>query len=172
MQILIPKPSQRMLLNGLKVYSFYAYDDIAPLLHSKHSIYGSQIYTILAQYAFSSFAQDFKFDEKVLAIPVDDHVRDGYSHTAILAKALKSDSITPVYGVLQAKSPHRFTGKNLAFRQSHPRRFTCKLPSETMVILVDDLITSGQTLLEASELLIKSQITPLFALTLANANIN
>jgi competence protein ComFC len=171
-QILTPKPSQRLLSNGLKVNAFYAYDDIAPLLHSKHSVYGSAIFTLLGHYAFGFFAQTFSFEEEILAVPVDDHVRDGFSHTAILVKALQNPSIIPTYGKLQATSRHRFTGKNLAFRQSHPRRFTCKLPPHSKVILVDDLITSGQTLLEASELLKKSQITPLFALTLANANIS
>jgi len=154
------------------VNSFYAYDDIAPLLHSKHTVFGSSIFHLLSKKSFVPFAHDFSFNESVLAIPVDDHVRDGFSHTAILAKALRSSSITPVFGALRATNRVRFTGKDLKFRQSNPRRFTCKLPKESNVILVDDLITSGQTLLEASELLKKSQITPLFALTLANANIS
>jgi len=170
--LLTPRLSQRLLSNGLKVNSFYAYDDIAPLLHSKHTIFGSSIFHLLCKKSFISFAHSFRFEENVLAVPVDDHVRDGFSHTAILAKALKSDSIVPVFGALRATKSHRFTGKDLKFRQSNPRHFTCKLPKESKVILVDDLITSGQTLLEASELLKKSQITPLFALTLANANLN
>lgn len=170
--LLTPRPSQRILPNGFKVNSFYAYDDIAPLLHSKHTLFGNFIFNLLVERSFVVFAQEFIFEDGVLAVPVDDHIRGGYSHTAILAKALKSDSIKPAYGMLRANSKERFTGKDLAFRQANPRRFTCKLPKGSNVILVDDLITSGQTLLEASELLKKREIMPLFALTLANANIN
>jgi competence protein ComFC len=171
-QLLTPKPSQRVLLNGLKVNSFFAYDDIAFLLHAKHKVYGSFIFELLAKHSFEIFAKTFHFPEKILAVPIDDRIKDGYSHTAILAKALKSDSIKPRYKALQATTSYSYSGQSLAFRKSHPRRFVCKLPKNSKVILVDDLITSGQTLLEASELLKKFQITPLFALTLANANLN
>jgi len=39
------------------------------------------------------------------------------------------------------------------------------------VILVDDIITTGATLSEASELLLKEKKHPLFCLTLADVNL-
>jgi competence protein ComFC len=108
----------------------------------------------------------------VLAVPIDDHVLHGYSHTAILANALKSGTITPLFAAMRAQSNARFSGKALAFRKANPRHFTCNIPPKSSVILVDDLITSGQTLLEASDLLKKQGIYPLFGLTLANANVS
>lgn len=166
-----PSPSQRVLKNGLKVNSFFAYEDISGLLHTKHTPHGAKVFTFLAQASFSAFAKTFAFEAPVLAVPIDDHVRHGYSHTAILAKALTSASIRPFYGALRATNPLTYSGKPLAFRKANPRGFTCTLPPQSSVILVDDLITSGQTLLEASALLMKEGITPLFALTLANANV-
>jgi competence protein ComFC len=164
-------PSQRTLSNGFKVNSFFAYDDIAGLLHTKHTPYGAKVLHFLASISFTPFAQTLALEVPLLAVPVDDHVRHGYSHTAILARALKTPLITPKYGVLRATSTATFSGKPLSFRKANPRGFTCKLPLGSTVILVDDLITSGQTLLEASNLLMKRGITPLFGLTLANANV-
>ncbi|MBE0496542.1 MAG: ComF family protein [Campylobacterales bacterium] len=164
-------PSQRTLSNGFKVNSFFAYDDVAELLHTKHTPHGAKVLHFLASISFTPFVQTLALEVPLLAVPVDDHVRHGYSHTAILARALKTPLITPRYGALRATSTATFSGKPLAFRKANPRGFTCKLPQGSTVILVDDLITSGQTLLEASNLLMKRGITPLFGLTLANANV-
>lgn len=170
-QMLSLTPTQRILTNGLKVNSFFAYEEIAPLLHTKHTVFGSKIYKLLAKHAFYKFSQTFDFSELILAIPVDDRVDYGYSHTAILAKALKSPTIKPSFGKLRATSFHKYSGKDLNFRKANPRKFKCSIPNGSKVILVDDLITSGQTLLEASQTLEKNGSTALFALTLANANV-
>lgn len=170
-QLLIPDPTQRILENGLKVNSFFSYEDIAPLLHAKHTVYGGSIFNLLAKHAFQLFSKKFHFPEMILAVPVDDRACDGYSHTAILVKALKSATIKPYFGGLRATSFHKYSGKDLNFRKANPRKFKCTLPKGSKVLLVDDLITSGQTLLEASQALEKQGVTTLFALTLANANV-
>lgn len=170
-QLLSLNPTQRILANGLKVNSFFAYEEIAPLLHAKHTAYGSGLFKLLARHAFYPFSKEFHFPETILAVPVDDRTCDGYSHTAILAKALKSATISPYFGGLRATSSHKYSGKDLKFRQANPRNFKCTIPKGSKVLLVDDLITSGQTLLEASQSLEKQGITTLFALTLANANV-
>ena len=38
-------------IDGFKVYGFFAYCDIAPLLHAKYSVFGSKIYAFLAKRA-------------------------------------------------------------------------------------------------------------------------
>ena len=72
----------------------------------------------------------------------------------ILAKALASETISPRYGVLRATTQEHYSGKSLSYRESHPRHFTCKPFKEEFVIVVDDIITTGITLLEATEVLL------------------
>ena len=152
------------------MYSFFSYDTIAPLLHVKHQLHGSRVYEQLAQHSFNSFIQTIDFTTPIIAVPVDDHVRSGYSHTAILAKALTSLHVKPRYNVLRAQSLISYSGKSLKERQSNPRDFTCKLSGSCDIILVDDLVTTGLTLLEAKKTLEKAGHTVLFALTLADAS--
>ncbi len=168
---LVPQLASRTLPNGITVYSFYRYEEIAPLLHAKHSDLGYYIFSILAQQSFTHFAKAFSSEETVAAIAVDDHTRSGYSHTAILAKALASETITPRYGLLRAGARHHYSGKSLSYRESHPRRFTCKAFKEASVIVVDDIITTGVTLHEATQTLISEGKTVLCALTLAHADL-
>ena len=165
---LVPNPSQRVLENALLVQSFYSYSHIAPLLHTKHTIIGSRVFKLLASYSFAKF----DFQEEATIIPIDDHIRYGYSHTAILASFLKSSSVHVLYGAMRAKNHETYSSKSLAYRKANKREFTCRVKKGANVILVDDLITTGQTLLEASNLLKQNHINPLFALTLANANEN
>lgn len=164
-----PQPSTRILEEGFKVHSFFSYDTIAPLLHVKHQLHGGRVYNQLARLSFTSFINTIDFTTPIIAIPVDDHVRSGYSHTAILAKALNSLHVKPHYNVLRASSKVSYSGKSLSQRKANPRKFTCKLEGTHDVILVDDLITTGLTLTQARKALIKAGHNPLFALTLANA---
>jgi competence protein ComFC len=102
----------------------------------------------------------------VYALPIDDHTRHDFSHTAILVRHLKSSSIKPIYNVLKASNIVKYAGKDLDFRQKNPRKFIYKGASNIDVILVDDLITTGTTLLEAKKVLKKHKVNVLFALTL------
>lgn len=165
---LTPTPSQRILKNGLKVYSFYKYSEIAPLLHTKHTISGSDVFSILARHALLSFAKSFNFPVGVYAIPVDDRVDSGYSHSAVLAHELRS-VFTPLYGVMRARNTQSYSGKTLAFREQNPRDFLLKCKSGLDVVLVDDIVTTGTTLMEAQRVLEKSEVNLLFALVLADA---
>lgn len=171
-KLLSEERKNRTLDNGFKVYSFFNYSSIAPILHAKHHFWGHRVLRQIAKLTFSNFAKEFYFAENIAAIGVDDAADSNYSHTAILARALKSKSITPVYSALRATSKVRYSGKSYNFRRSHPRNFSFKQIKQKYAILVDDVITSGLTLQEASECLKTNGVTPLFALTLADARDN
>jgi competence protein ComFC len=169
-EFLSPTVLERELENGLKVVSFYRYEDISDLILSKKSYTGFYILNILAKNSFKRFSKEFQFERKIHAIPVDDRVGEsGYSHTAVLTKSLKSGTITPIYGTLHSKSDVKYAGRSLQFRRENRREFQFrdKKMRYREAILIDDVVTTGSTLLEASETLKKSGISPIFALTLA-----
>jgi competence protein ComFC len=152
------------LLPNFKVVSFYEYRQIEPLLLTKHHAVGSEIYKILAKNSFSEFSKNFK--SEAFAVPIDDRIDSGYSHTAILAHALKSRFIKAKYGVLEAKNRVTYSGKPLSFRLQNPREFRYKGPKGD-IVLVDDIVTTGTTLKEAYRVCKAAGASPLFALTLA-----
>ena len=168
-ELLSPSLYKRKLLGKIPVYSFYKYQEIEPLLLTKHTDLGYYIYTLLAQNSFRSFAQNFKYDNQVCSLSIDDHVKHGYSHTAILNKELKSKCIKPRYTKLRASSPISYSGKDYQFRLLNPRKFRMKHFNEEDVILVDDIITTGLTLTQAVQELQKQGKNVLFCLTLADA---
>lgn len=153
---------------GIKVYYFYGYSEISNLIHSKHKEYGKFVYQKLANLTFKKFANQ-KFGYKINAIPLDDNVKSGYSHCAILAKALKSSEITPVFNCLRANSDVKYSGKPLEYRIKHRRNFTLNKIPKYPVILVDDIITTGSTMYEAAQICKKSGIEVVLGLVLANA---
>ena len=117
------------------------------------------------------FLQKFDFPKGAYGIPIDDHVRHGYAHSAVLAHAIKS-IIQPLYKSLRAGNHQTYSGQKLAFRQSHKRNFisTCKVGMD--VVLIDDIVTTGTTLQEAQKVLEKGGVHVLFALVLADAKEN
>lgn len=160
----------RELENDFKVYSFYKYNDIKHLLHSKHKFYGYFIFNALARISFTKFKEFFAPQEFINAVPLDDKVENGlYSHSAILARYLKSKFIQPLYKVLHAHSQVKYSGQSIAFRQAHKRQYKLLKKPKFPVILIDDIVTTGLSLLEAKELLEKNKIPVLFALVLADA---
>lgn len=165
------KPSlyKRKLENGIEVLSFYRYSEIKELLFTKHTDLGFYIYNILAQNSFKLFTQEFSIEESCVSIPIDDTVVSGYSHTAILNKTLKSKSIKPLYNKLRATNPINYSGKTREFRLTNPRNFKLKKFMQEDVILVDDIVTTGATLTQASTLLTTQGKNVLFCLTLADA---
>lgn len=169
--ILAPTPAFRVLESGLKVYSFYNYSDIAPLLHTKHTYIGAKIFAQLGTHTFFKFLKTFALPKGIYAIPIDDHVRHGYSHSAILAKATKP-FLTPLYGALRAKNHESYSGKSKAYRKANKRDFVFTCKDKIDVILIDDIVTTGSTLEEAYETLKKHNINVLFALVLADAKEN
>ncbi|MBK1973796.1 ComF family protein [Campylobacter sp. TTU-622] len=162
--------SIRMLDKNFKVYSFYKYEQIKHLLYSKHHFYGYFVFNMLAKLSFKKFKHFFNPDIKINAIALDDKVENLlYSHSAILLRYLKSKNIKPVYGALHAQSNVKYSGQNMQFRQQNKRNYKLLKKINHPVILVDDVVTSGSSLLEAKELLEKNKIFVLFALVLADA---
>lgn len=155
-------------LGDLLVFSFYKYSEIEKFLLTKHTMVGAKIFEIIARESFGEFASNFEYDESLLALPIDDHTDNGYSHTAILAHALSSKYIKPIYKSLRAKNQIKYAGQTLEFRQSNPRGFVYS-GKPSSVILIDDIITTGTTLLEAKDAAESSGGEVLFALTLADA---
>ena len=151
-------------------YSFYQYDEIKNLLNTKYQFFGDKIYNILAKKSFEIFAQNFTFNEQIFAIPIDDNVTiHNYSHTAILAKHLKSQFIKPLYNSLHATNHIKYAGQTKEFREKHPRGFKYKKKSHITTILVDDILTTGTTIKEAKKVLSNHDLEVLFSLTLSDA---
>ncbi|MDH4945105.1 ComF family protein [Sulfurimonas sp. C5] len=163
-----PSLYKRTLPNNIQLISFYKYDEIKKLLHTKHSDLGYHIYNILAKLSFAKFADEFHTDEKFFSIAVDDHVRHGYSHTAILNKHLKSYNITPLYNQLRAQNHLTYSGKSKYFRRTNPRSFKSNTGVKENIILVDDIVTTGTTLNEAIETFGKERVS--FCLSLVDLN--
>lgn len=169
--ILAPTPTKRVLQSGLKVYAFYRYSEIANLLHTKHTYVGTKIFSLLATNSMLPFLKSFDFPQGVFAIPIDDHVRHGYSHSAAIAHALKSILI-PRYKSLRAQNTQTYSGQTRSFREQHKRGFTSTCKAEMDVVLIDDIVTTGTTLQEAEKVLKKEGVNVLFALVLADAKEN
>ncbi|MCX2682305.1 ComF family protein [Campylobacter sp. MIT 21-1685] len=163
---------KRELENNFKVYSFYKYYEIKHLLHSKHHFYGYFVFNTLAQLSFAKLKDFFNPPVCINAIALDDRVENTlYSHSAILTKYLKSKTIKPIFSALQAQNQVKYSGKSLDFRQKNKRNFKLLKEIKNPVILVDDILTTGLSLLEAKSVLEKNKIRVLFALVLADAKV-
>ncbi|MBU1657938.1 ComF family protein [bacterium] len=169
---LAPSLYKRKILNNIEVISFYKYSEIKDLLHTKHTDLGFYIYSILADKSLKLFAKNFELPLPVVSVPVDDNVNSSYSHTAILNKKLKSNSIHPLYSKLRAKNKITYSGKSREFRLLNPREFELKYFKAKDVILVDDIITTGLTLSQAVQVMHKGGKNVLFCLTLADADLH
>ena len=167
---LVPDPQVRELDCGLKVLSFFAYDEIDFLLKTKHQDLGFYIYNILAKKTMPAFTKAFSYDEKVNVVPIDDTVYEGYSHTAILANKLDCAKLKVNYNTLHSQNRVSYSGQSLAFRLSNPREFVVKKRPKYDVLLVDDIVTTGTTLCEAYHLLKEHNISTLMGMVLADAS--
>ena len=165
---LTPSLYQRQV-EGVAVRSFFAYSDIEPLLQHKHTLLGYHLYRIMARRALAPLVRAWSYPEPVAVIGIDDHVRHGYSHSAILTHALRAPSLIPHYGILRARSTYTYAGKSLYERLSHPRDFAYAPLAQEKVILIDDIITTGTTIREAITTLRAHAHEPILALTLADA---
>ncbi|QKF72822.1 transformation system, predicted amidophosphoribosyltransferase CtsW [Aliarcobacter faecis] len=166
--LLEPNFHKKELEKDFFVYSFYDYKDLEDLIQSKYYFYGDRVFNILAKLSFKKFATNFTFTHPILAIAIDDHTRHDFSQTAILSKHLKSEFIKPIFNTLKASNIVKYAGKNLEFRQKNPRKFIYNGIKNCDVILVDDVLTTGTTLLEARKVLKKHKVNVLFALTLCS----
>jgi competence protein ComFC len=168
--LLSPSLYKRELSKGFFVYSFYKFEEIKEFINTKYEFYGDRVFNILASLSFTKFAQNFSYENDIYAIPIDDHTRHEFSHTAILAKHLKSKYIIPKFDVLKATNIVKYAGKDLDFRNKNKRNFLYKGLSNIQVILVDDVITTGSTILEAKEILANYNCEVLFVLCISDVN--
>jgi competence protein ComFC len=168
-QLFIPTISTRKV-GTLDVISFFKYSTLETLLHSKHKPEGYRIYKALANMTMKPFIEEFvESDERdVYIVGIDEYVKSGYSHVALLTRAMKTKSSIIQHSSLMAQNRVNYSGKNLQFRLENPRDFLYKGKSDIDVILVDDIITTGITLQEAQKVLISHGVNVLFALTLAD----
>ncbi|MFT7859508.1 MAG: phosphoribosyltransferase family protein [Sulfurimonas sp.] len=150
-RFLQPSLYKRELQKNTQLLSFYKYDDIKELLHTKHTDLGYHIYTLLAKLSFAKFAEEFHTDEHFVSIGIDDHIRNGYSHTAILNKHLQSYNIKPLFNKLRSQNRVSYSGMSKTFRQNNPRDFQLKSLKNDHIILVDDIVTTGSTMQQAIE---------------------
>ncbi|MDD5159002.1 MAG: phosphoribosyltransferase family protein [Sulfuricurvum sp.] len=167
--LLAPTLHKRKIMGSIPVYSFFPYNDIEPLLLTKHTDIGYYIYTILAKRSLGIFAREWQYESSVASIGIDDHATSGYSHTAVLNRALKSSNIIPHFGKLRATQHYKYAGKSVEERLMNPRKFVYKPFEEKEVILVDDIVTTGTTLSEAAEILSAQGKKVIFCLTLSDA---
>jgi competence protein ComFC len=162
---------KRELQKDFFVYSFYKFDEVKEFLNTKYQFYGDRVLNILAKLSFQKFSANFKFENTIYAIPLDDHTRHEFSHTAILSKHLKSKNIKPIYNTLKATNIVKYAGKDLEFRKKHKRKFIYSGEKNLQVILIDDLVTTGLTILEAKKTLEQNGCEVLFALTISDAKV-
>lgn len=168
---LTPSIYKRKIINDIEVISFYKYSEIKDLLHTKHTDLGYYMYSILAKNSFKKFAAEFEYPHKVASIGLDDYAKEGYSHTAILNKALESKCIKPLYNKIRAKNRVSYSGKSREFRLLNPREFEVKNLKKTELIIVDDIVTTGLTFTHAIQKLEDSENKILFCLSLADASL-
>ena len=166
-----PQIFKRKISKNTEVISFYKYDEIKELLHTKHTDLGFYIYKILAKNSMSKFALEFEFSHLITSIAIDDNTSSGYSHTAILNNSLKSKYIEPMHSKLRAKNTLSYSGKSKEFRSLNPRNFELKAFKSKDIILIDDIITTGSTLNQAIQILQHNNKEVLFCLTLADASL-
>jgi len=169
--LLQPSFYKREVTKDFYVYSFYKMDEVKELINSKYQFYGDRVFKIIAQISFKKFASNFEYSSDIFAVAIDDHTRHEFSHTAILAKELNSKNITALNNILTAQNIVKYAGQDLAFRKKNKRDFFCKNCKNKQVILVDDIVTTGSTMLEAKEILEKNNCEVLFGLCISDANI-
>jgi len=167
--LLTPAFYKRELTKDFFVYSFYKFEEVKELLSSKYHFYGDRVYKALGKIAFKKFSSNFEYPNKVIALPVDDRIKEHFSHTAILAHSLKIENIQVVFNTLQSTNNIQYAGKPLEFRKKNKRDFLYRGAKDIEVILIDDVVTTGTTLLEAKKVLEKNGCKVLFALTLSDA---
>ncbi len=168
-QLFVPTVSTRKV-GTLDVISFFKYSTLESLLHTKHKPEGYRIYKALAHMTLKPFIEEFveSDDRDVYIVGIDEYVKSGYAHVALLTRAMRMRSSIPQHSALMAQNRVNYSGKSLQFRLEHPRDFLYKGKSNIDVILVDDIITTGITLQEAQKVLMSHGVNVLFALTLAD----
>ncbi len=159
---------RKEVINHLEIYSFYRYSSIEPLLLLKYKPEGFRVLKALANITFKEFIKEFNTDtNEVNVIGIDERVKNGYSHIACMTHQMNIKGVNILHSSLLSKNKINYAGKSLNFRKNNPRDFEYIGRKNISVILVDDIITTGTTLIEAKETLKKYNIKVDFALVLA-----
>lgn len=168
--LLKPNITKRVV-GTLDVYSFYKYSTIETMLLTKHTSLGFRVFSAISKITFKPFINEFISNDKrkIHIIGIDEKVKNGYSHVAILTNSMKTKYSKVLQASLLSSNNIKYSGKTLQFRLENPRNFTYNGKVNVDVILIDDIITTGTTLQEAKNVLEKSGVNVLFALTLADA---
>jgi len=155
-------------IDSIPVYSFYAYDEIDRLLKYKHQPLGARVYAMLCALTLPPFIAELDISVPVAVVAVDDHVRHEFSHSAALLKPFKhKKGFFPQFGALPALSHEHYASQSLEYRVLHSRNFKVNAIKQEVVIVVDDIVTTGQTLHQAITALQNARKTVLCAITLA-----
>jgi len=153
----------RYKINDLELISFYIYEEIEDIIKRKYDKFGDKILQELAKISITPFFE--KLELKANIVPIDDNPNN-FSHTAILARSIKSKNFKVCYNTLRAKSCVKYAGKKLDFRKQNPKNFELKKKLEGNIILLDDVVTTGSTISQAKEILEKNDCQVIFAVSL------
>ncbi len=161
----------RRKIGTLDVVSLFGYKEIEPFILSKHTSTGYRIYKFFGKFFIAPFIEEFakKSNGNISIVTIDDNVKSGYSHTALLTHSIVYPSVEVLHSALLATNRVNYAGKSLEFRLQNPRNFRYNGKASGSVILVDDIITTGTTLQEAHTLLRSHGVDVLLAMTLADA---
>lgn len=159
-------------IGNLTIYSMYNFDEYRYLIDSKYYHSGFEILQIFAKNIRGEI--DKLLSEETYIIPIDDRAMSDYSHTAVIAKTISTNLIKPIYGLLTTDSHVKYAGKSLEFRQKNKKGFSLHekhrgVSDFNNVVLLDDIVTTGTTLLEAKDVLEEENIKVQFAITLFDA---
>lgn len=168
-------PRYRILLDSIKVYSFYRYEDVAFLMQSKYHLVGSRILKLLsfkaARHFFTQVDVSAFAHFPLSLVGLDDYPYGAYSHVGVIASIFARNSrggLRAYFGALKAHNNVKYAGTKLAFRQNNPKDFRLirKIHNPT-IVLIDDIITTGSSFMEAIRVLEGFQV--LFCLALCDA---
>ncbi len=161
----------RRRIGTLEVVSLFNYSEIEPFLLSKHTPLGYRIYRWFGRRFLHPFFQKYAEESRkpFSIVSIDDHIRHGYAHTALLSRGVRHRAIHHAYGALPAQHSVKYAGKSLQYRLEHPRDFRYKGPTKSSAVLLDDIVTTGLTLQSAQRALEAAGVEVLFAVALADA---
>lgn len=168
--LLKPNITKRVV-GTLDVYSFYKYSNIENMLLTKHTSLGYRVFSAISKITFKPFINELILndDREIYIVGIDENVKNGYSHVALLTHSMKTKHSKVLQASLLSSNNIKYSGKTLQFRLENRRNFIYNGKKDIDVILIDDIITTGTTLQEAKEVLQKDGVNVLFALTLADA---
>jgi competence protein ComFC len=161
-------------VGNLDVVSFFDYYLTVEFIKSKYITSGYRVYKYIAKKYFQPFIKAYKDSleggKELYLIGIDENLDRGYSNVAQLVHyGAKNSGAKALHNVLKAKSKVKYAGETLEFRLENPRDFEYSGPKDIDAILIDDTITTGTTIEEASRVLKKNGVNVHFALTVANA---